>query len=74
VTGPRIEIVGGGEPGPEEIAAVVLALTPVVRQPEVAARGPMESVAAWRLAAMLEGVGDAAPVVSSADLGARRLR
>jgi hypothetical protein len=65
-TNARIAFVGGGEPTPEEIAAIVVALTPVATPDSGGARrGP-----AWLRASRLEGTG--APTVSSAaDLATR---
>lgn len=48
---PRFVITGGGEPAAEQLAALVVALTPAPAKPPGA--GP----AAWRHAALLEGVG-----------------
>ncbi|HEX9889195.1 MAG TPA: acyl-CoA carboxylase subunit epsilon [Nitriliruptorales bacterium] len=50
----RIEIVGGGEPTPEELAALTVALV------SVAAEQPVDddiARASWERAALLEGVG-----------------
>lgn len=65
-----VEIIAGGEPSPEEIAALVIALTPVPPADGGAevAGGP----AAWHRAALLEGIGNAAPIHSAADLAGRR--
>jgi hypothetical protein len=64
----RLEVVGGGTPTPEQLAAVVLALTPTA-----AADGerPNErpTVPAWTAAALAEGVGGPR-VVLPADLTA----
>lgn len=51
----RIQVVEGGEPSPAELAALVIALTPVREEPpqEPAARS------GWQRAAVLEGVGRA---------------
>lgn len=50
----RVEVVGGGTPSPEELAAVVVALTPVV---VVDDHRTAEAVPAWAQAALLENVG-----------------
>lgn len=70
---PRIEIVGGGQPDPAELAALVLALTPVTGPADDRVRS-VERTPAWRRAALLEGVGGAAPVVSASDLSGSHLR
>jgi len=46
-----LRIVHGGQPGPKELAALVLALTPV------AASGPPRAEPAWGRAFRLEGTG-----------------
>jgi hypothetical protein len=52
--GTRLEVVGGGDPTAEELAAIVVALTP-------AGRGSSDvdrlTVPAWTAAALTEGVG-----------------
>lgn len=48
----RIEVTGGGEVSPAELAAMVVALTPAG-----AAEGPRERGPAWARAALLENVG-----------------
>lgn len=48
-----LRIVHGGQPGPEQLAALVLALTPV------AAAGPPPSEPAWGRAFRLEATGGA---------------
>lgn len=61
---PRYQVVGGGAPSPEQVAALVIALTPVaVAPPERAER----RVAPWAQAALLEGVGGRS-LLSAADL------
>ena len=62
---PRIRIVGGGRPTPAELAAIVVALTPVGVE-ERTGSGPPP----WRRAAILEGLGRE-PVSSAADIAAR---
>jgi hypothetical protein len=62
VTAPRYQIVAGGEPSPEELAAVAIALTPVViddREP-----GTRSDLTGWLRAALHEGVGGA-PLISA---------
>lgn len=51
----RIEVVGGGRPSDEQLAALAVALTPVGGQPPPPAVG--DGVPAWARAALLEGVG-----------------
>ncbi len=51
---PRIEVVRGGEATPEELAALVVALTPTAGEPDVDDRRNRH---AWQEAALLEGVG-----------------
>lgn len=54
----RVEVVGGGTPSPEQLAAVVVALTPVTAA-HVEADAPTPAVApAWARAALLESVGE----------------
>jgi hypothetical protein len=63
---PRYVVTGGGEPSRDELAAVVVALTPVA----VVARdaGPARPPA-WTRAALVEGVGHRT-LVSAPDLDA----
>ena len=50
---PSIVVTGGGEPTPEQLAAVVIALTPVAVDD-----GDDDNVPrGWRRAALIEGVG-----------------
>ena len=58
---PSVVVTGGGEPSPEELAALVVALTPVVVA-EVADEMPDTGPRGWRRAALIEGVGGRAPV------------
>ncbi|MGH3442407.1 MAG: acyl-CoA carboxylase epsilon subunit [Nitriliruptorales bacterium] len=51
----RIQVVDGGEPSPEELAALVIALTPVREEPSADRTRAARS--GWRRAALLEGVG-----------------
>ncbi len=57
----RLVVTGGGRPTPEQLAAVVVALTPIAEP--AAPVGPP----AWRRAALLEGVGGAS-VLAPGDL------
>jgi hypothetical protein len=67
-TTPQVRVIAGGTPTPEELAALVVALTPTGGgQP--APRGP----APWRRAAMLEGIGARRPT-SPADIDVAALR
>lgn len=69
---PRYEIVHGGQPSLEELAAIVVALTPVVVVPEP---DDDQRISGWQRAAVWEAVGrrnftsaddiDAAPPVFS---------
>jgi hypothetical protein len=59
-----LQVVGGGEPTPEELAAVLVALTPAGGDGG-GDGGP--TTPAWTRAAMLEGVGGR-PAASPADL------
>jgi hypothetical protein len=62
----RIEVVGGGTASAEELAALVVALTPVAGTvTETAERRP--SMPAWTAAALREGVGGAS-VLRPSDL------
>lgn len=61
--GSRFVITHGGEPGPEQLAALVIALTPSV-DAATSTRPP-----AWRQAALLEGIGGAR-VLTPGDLDA----
>ncbi|MTV25975.1 hypothetical protein FTX61_11225 [Nitriliruptoraceae bacterium ZYF776] len=58
IDGPaRIEVVAGGTPSPEQLAAVVVALTPVAAPAEApTGRGGEAEVPAWARAALLESV------------------
>lgn len=50
---PSIVVTGGGDPTPEQLAALVIALTPAAggeEEPDEVPRG-------WRRAALIEGVG-----------------
>lgn len=67
----RIQIVSGGVPSDEELAAVVVALTPVAGG-DVAEEPVTRPPSPWRQAAIVEGVGGR-PVSSAADLTARRV-
>ncbi|MBW3663084.1 MAG: hypothetical protein KY469_08295 [Actinobacteria bacterium] len=58
----RIEVVGGGEPTAEQVAALAIALTPV-GVPEL----PRSHASGWQRAALHEGVG-ARPVSCRADV------
>lgn len=60
-----------GHPTPEELAAVVVALTPVAAAPPATAESAATAVPAWTRAALLEGVGGGPAVASPADLGRR---
>ena len=68
----RLVVTQGGPLSPEELAAVIVALTPVVHVEEEAADGSGSAgdVPGWGLAALLEGVGDR-PATSYADLASR---
>jgi hypothetical protein len=61
---PRYVVVGGGEPTAEELAALAVALTPVVVEDGAPAADP-----AWVRAALQEGIGRR-PFVSADDLAA----
>ena len=60
---PALRVLAGGEPTPEELAAIVVALTPTGGGGAQTSRGP----APWLRAAMVEGVGGRPPT-SPADL------
>lgn len=63
---PRYRIVGGGTPTPEQLAALVVAMTPVVVADEPAAEAAAaEGPSGWQRAALLEAVGQR--VFTSAD-------
>lgn len=55
---PRYELVGGGTPTPEQLAALVVALTPVPVADEAPAARSASTTPRWLRAALLEGVGD----------------
>jgi hypothetical protein len=56
---PRYELVRGGTPTPEQLAALVVALTPVpVVEEGVDGQDTPATTPAWLRAALLEGVGD----------------
>jgi hypothetical protein len=61
----RVEVRGGGEPTAEQLAALVVALTPTGGTDEPGAG--RASVPAWTAAALREGVGGA-QVLAPADL------
>lgn len=65
--GPRIAMVGGGRPTPAQLAAVIVALTPVA---SAASHDGAPRVPAWTAAALREGVGQVR-VSSLADLAGR---
>lgn len=53
---PEIVVTNGGDPSPEELAAIVVALTPVVvEEADEAARDDVPR--GWNRAALIEGVG-----------------
>ena len=57
---PQVRVTSGGVPGPEQLAALVLALTPgggPDPADEVDADPGVPTVPAWTRAALLEGVG-----------------
>lgn len=59
----QLRVVAGGTPTPEELAALVVALTPTGGD----GPGPAPGPAPWQRAAMLEGIGGR-PATSPADL------
>lgn len=61
-TAPDLRVTGGGEPTAEQLAALVVALTPVTGDHE-----PRRGPAPWLRAAMIEGIGGRPPT-SPADL------
>lgn len=61
---PRYTIVAGGEPTPEELAAIAVALTPVVVEPD---EDTTDRTPAWTRAGLREAVGERM-VVSADDL------
>lgn len=65
---PSIVVTGGGEPTPEQLVAVVIALTPVAPDPAAA---PDDVPRGWRRAALIEGVGGR-PSASLPDLTSGR--
>ena len=52
-----LRVTGGGEPTAQELAALLVTLTPTSSDETGAARGP----AAWTRAALIEGVGGRPP-------------
>jgi hypothetical protein len=68
-TAPHVRVVGGGTPSAAELAAVVVALTPVgpPASDPVGGSTAAGGAGAWARAALLEGVG-ARPVVSAPEL------
>ena len=55
---PRYVITGGGTPTPEQLAALAVAMTPVVVEGADEDAGPPSGAAShWAHAALLEGVG-----------------
>jgi hypothetical protein len=69
VPAPALRVVAGGQPTPEELAALVVALTPTGGGDTQTSRGPTP----WLRAAMIEGVGGRPPT-SPADLAVTDLR
>lgn len=68
--GVDLRIVGGGEPTPGQLAALVIALTPAG---DGGAGAPATAPAPWRRAAVIEGVGGRPPVSpTDIDLADRR--
>lgn len=73
----RVEVTGGGVPSDAELAALVVALTPVALTPVAQASTGVEvtrrrdQVPAWARAALLEGVGGRRPTRPS-DLSVAR--
>lgn len=65
-----LRVVGGGEPTPEELAALVVALTPVAVPAAAVGDTGADRTPAWARAARLESVGHA-PAVSADDLAGR---
>jgi hypothetical protein len=61
----RVEVLGGGEATPEQLAALVVALTPASGTDEPGEGRP--TLPAWTAAALREGVGRA-QVLAPADL------
>jgi hypothetical protein len=53
----RIEVVGGGTPTPEQLAALTVGLTPAA----AASDGPAETAPAWARAGLIENVGHRRP-------------
>jgi hypothetical protein len=66
---PRLQVVGGGRLRVEELAAVIVALTPtvVVGDDDAPSGPPRRRVPAWTAAALREGVGGS-PIHQPADL------
>lgn len=54
---PDIVVTGGGEPTPEQVAALVIALAPVAGDGGDGDAAPDEVPRGWRRAALIEGVG-----------------
>lgn len=68
----RLEVVAGGDPSDAELAALVIALTPVAAPPPAAGRADVARTPAWARAALLEGVGHRPPIrPSDLDAAAR---
>ena len=59
-----VRVVGGGQPTDEQLAALLVALTPAPAaappSPAATATGTRTTMAAWSRAALIEGVGGAA--------------
>lgn len=66
---PKIQVVAGGMPTGEQLAAVVVALTPTQAAPAEQRAG----TEGWARAALLEGIG-ARPFVSASDLAGSAAR
>lgn len=66
---PRVAVLRGGRPSDEEVAAIVVALTPAAPPAEISPEADSQATPAWRRAAILESVGGA-PLSSAADVHA----
>lgn len=72
VEGMHLEFVGGGDPGPEVVAAVTALLTRPIVVMEDAVSEPQPATTPWGRAARLESIVHGRRITTRADLAWRR--
>lgn len=70
--GMHLEFVGGGDPGPEVVAAVTALLTRPILVMDDTASEPQHSMTQWVRAARLESIVHGRRIPTRADLAGRR--